>query len=385
MKTNKIKIGIHAADLCHDRIDGTRIYLMNMLKRFGTLEPNTRFHIYLKGKINPQLSFQIYPNYTLHESSFPFYWTQLKLPAFLKKTKPQVLWMPMHNLPRWRPRGIKTVITIHDLAFKMFPNLFPKKDLKLLNRLTDYAVKKADRIIAVSRSTQKDICQIYGIDPAKVRVIYHGYDKHIFHLPSQAQKNNVPAVKKKYQIPDNAPYIIYVGALQPRKNLGILVNAFERLKTIQYFSKFKLVLAGGEAWMTDDLKAQINISPQRENIILTGGFHTNDLPYLLWGSRAFVFPSLYEGFGIPIIEAMACGVPVVSAKNSSLTEVGGNACQYFDSKNSQDLAFKLREIFLNKGKKKKMIESGLERVKNFSWDKTARETYEYLEEIAQNR
>jgi len=316
----------------------------------------------------------------MHNSPFPFYWTQLKLPLLLKMTKPDVLWLPLHNLPYLRPKKTKTVITIHDLAFKIFPDLFPKKDLFLLNKLTNYAVKKADRIIAVSRSTKRDICQIYGVEPAKVRVIYHGYDSEIFHFPSKREKSNIPEIRKKYKIPDDSRYIIYVGALQPRKNLGVLVNAFERMKTGKSLNNHKLVLAGEEAWMVGELKKQIADSPFKKDIILTGGFQTKDLPYLLWGADAFVFPSLYEGFGIPILEAMACGLPVISAKNSSLAEVGGSCAVYFDSKNSQELVLRLREVLFNPDKKRKMIKEGLERVKYFDWDKTAQQTCNLLKE-----
>lgn len=384
MKQKRItpSIGVAAADLCQKRIDGTRIYIYNLLERFGRVAPETLFYIYLKGEINPDLRFKKYPNYLLRNKEFPLFWTQLKLPGLLKEDRPDVLWMPFHNLPAWRPRGVKTVITIHDLAFKLFPDLFPPKDLFLLNQLTAFAVKSADRIIAVSHSTARDITEIYGVPSHKIRVIHHGYNENLFHLPTKEEREQIPSVKDKYHIPDKAKYLIYVGALQPRKNLGILVSAFERIKTLHTFKDWKLVLAGSDAWMVDGLKTQIANSVWSKDIILTGHFAIPDLPYLLWGAEMFIFPSLYEGFGIPILEAMACGLPVITAKNSSLVEVAGNNAIYFDANRIDDLASCIKELNSSLDKRKELIKNGLEWVKHFSWDETARKTYEFLVETA---
>lgn len=375
-------IGVDAADLCYDRVDGTRIYIWNMLERFGKIAPETLFHIYLKGEANPKLVFKKYPNYEIKIAKSPLFWTQLRLPSLLKKTSPSVLWMPLHNLPFRRPKGLKTVVTIHDLAFKLFPDFFPKKDLVLLNRLTSYSVKNADKIIAVSRSTANDVNEIYGVPPHKIRVIYHGYDEKTYHLPGENEKARISEVQNKYRIIPGSKYIVYVGAIQPRKNLGILVSAFERLKTLHSFQDWKLVLAGADAWMYEGLRKQIGTSVWKKDIIVTGNFYTKDLPYLLWGAEIFVFPSLYEGFGIPILEAMACGVPVITAKNSSLVEVASNAAVYFDSRRVDDLASSIRDLNSNEAKKIELIKKGLDWVKKFSWDKTAQETYECLIETA---
>lgn len=379
-KTKNI-IGIDAADLCYKRIDGTRIYILNLLDHFGEIAPDAIFYIYLKGDLNPDLKFKIFPNYRIIKESFPFLWTQLKLPRMILRHTPNVLWMPLHNLPVLRPTRMKTVVTIHDLAFKIFPAFFPKKDLFLLNRLTNYAVSKASKIIAVSRSTAKDLTEMYGISPSKIKTIYHGYNEKLFHLPSAEEKNQIASVKKKYKIPENNKYLIYVGAIQPRKNLGILVSAFERIKTLQSFKDWKLVLAGSEAWMTEELKKQIETSTWKKDIIMTGNFTISDLPYLLWGAEFFVFPSLYEGFGIPILEAMACGVPVLSARNSSLIEVGGTAAVYFDPRKVDDLTTLIRTLADSPEKRNAMREKGLNWVKNFSWKETARKTYELLTEV----
>jgi glycosyltransferase involved in cell wall biosynthesis len=243
-------------------------------------------------------------------------------------------------------------------------------------------VKNADKIIAISRSTARDLNEMYGVPSYKIKVIYHGYDKNIFHLPGREELLKVGAVKEKYKIPPRAKYLIYVGAIQPRKNLGVLVSAFERIKTLHAFKDWKLVLAGSDAWLMDDLKKQIGDSIWRKDIIMTGNFAIKDLPYLLWGAELFVFPTLYEGFGIPILEAMACGVPVITAKNSSLVEAAGNNALFFDTGKIGDLAATIKELHSSDQKMKLLKNKGLAWVKNFDWDKTARETYECLMETA---
>ncbi len=384
MKKNSLAptIGIDAADLCSERIDGTRIYILNLLNRFGRIASDNLFDIYLNGKLNPRLAFTEYPNYQKFTAKASLLWTQTRLPRMLQKTNPDVLWMPLHNLPFWRPKGMKSVVTIHDLAFKLFPRFFPAKDLFLLNRLTAYAVRSADKIIAVSRSTARDLQEIYGVPPHKIKVIYHGYDEKLFHLPNEEEKREISHVKVKYKIPPNSRYLIYVGAIQPRKNLGMLVSAFERIKTLHTFKDWKLILAGSDAWLFEELKKQVKNSVWRKDIIFTGNFSIPDLPYLLWGAELFIFPSLYEGFGIPLLEAMACGLPILTAKNSSLVEVAGNNAIFFDPTKIDDLTTGIKELYANKTKREELFRGGLARVKNFSWDKTARETYQCLVETA---
>jgi glycosyltransferase involved in cell wall biosynthesis len=368
-----MRIAINAADLDHSRIDGTRIYIQNLLKNFGLQNREDRFLIYHKNKFNSQLIFPKFENYEIADMPFPFWWTQTRFAWEMWRTKPDILFMPMHSLPYFRSKKTKTVVTIHDLAFKFFPDHFPKKDLRRLNFFTDYAAANADKIIAISNSTKNDLLKIYPkIKEEKIKVIYHGYSKEIFNEEISLEKKK--AVKLKYGI--NFPrYIIYVGAIQPRKNINTLIDAFESIRKDNSYKDLGLVIAGGLGWLHGDIIKRIEGT---KNVIVTGKFETEKLPALLASACVSVYPSLYEGFGIPIIESMACGTPVICADNSSLHEVAGEASLLFDSISSQKLADELFKVLEDEKLRNALREKGLERVKSFSWEKCAKETLEWI-------
>jgi glycosyltransferase involved in cell wall biosynthesis len=369
-----MKIAIQAADLDSDRIDGTRVYILNLLKYFGKLDEASQFLVYHRNNFNPELTPPKFSNYKIIQKSFPFLWTQTRFASALWRDKPDVLWMPMMALPVIRRKKTKTVITVHDLAFKFFPEHFPKNDLRRLNLYCDYAIKNSAKIIAVSNSTKRDILRCYpSVLESKIKVIYHGFDRDIYEKERDISAEN--DLCKKLGI--SKKYILYTGALQPRKNLIRLINAFNEIK--KEGLGIQLVLAGGKAWMYEEIFKQIEKSPNKKDIINTGKLDFEDLGNLLRGASVFVYPSLYEGFGIPVLEAFAAKVPVILAKNSSLTEVGGDGALYFKTENVADLSCQIKKILSNEELAKSKIQAGYEHLKNFSWEKCARETLEYLE------
>ena len=368
-----MKIAVNAADLDHPRIDGTRIYIQNLLKNFGHLDKNDRFLIYHKNEFNPQLEFPVFENYEIIEKPFPFWWTQTRFALEIFRAKPDVLWMPMHSLPLSRPRKMKTVVTIHDLAFKFFPDHFPKKDLRRLNFFTDYAVKNADKLIAISNSTKTDLLNLYPkIKEGKIKVIYHGYDKELFRPNVSDQKIKIIISKFKIQ---NSKFILFIGTIQPRKNINTLLEVFEKLRRIEKYKNLGLVVAGSPGWLAENIAEKIKSVP---GAMMTGNFKTEDLPALLSAAEIFILPSLYEGFGLPILEAMACGTPVAAADNSSLREVLKDAGLLFDPYSSERIAKVLLEILENDKLRCDLRKKGLARAKDFSWEKCTRETLEWI-------
>ncbi|MFH0930100.1 MAG: glycosyltransferase family 1 protein [Candidatus Moraniibacteriota bacterium] len=368
-----MRIAINAADLDHPRIDGTRIYIQNLLKNFGLQNREDRFLIYHKKDFNPQLKFPIFDNYKIIKKPFPFWWTQTRFAWEMFCTKPDILFMPMHSLPFLHSKKTKTVVTIHDLAFKFFPDHFPKKDLKRLNFFTDYAVKNSDKIIAISNSTKNDLLKIYPkLKEDKIKVIYHGYDENLFNLDISEQE--IKRVNTKYKI-QNTRYLIFVSTIQPRKNIEMLLEAFKILRRKEAHKDLNLVIAGSEGWLAENIVEKIK---KTSGAIMTGKFETANLPALIAGAEVFVLPSLYEGFGLPVLEAMACGTPVAVADNSSLSEVAGNAGMLFDACSSDKIADALLEIIENEKLRNSLREKGLERVKSFSWEKCVKETLEWI-------
>jgi len=368
-----MRIAVSAADLDHLQIDGTRIYIQNLLKNFGLFNKKDRFLIYHKNNFNPQLEFPVFENYEIIKKPFPFWWTQTRFAWEIFHTKPDILWMPMHSLPFFRSKKTKTAVTIHDLAFKFFPESFPTKDLRRLNFFTDYAVGNSDKIIAISNSTKNDLLNIYPkIREEKIKVIYHGYDKELFNENISLDK--IQKINTKYDI-RNTRYIIFVGTIQPRKNIDILLEAFASLRQKEPYKNLGLVIAGSPGWMAENIIEKIKNTP---GVVMTGIFDTDDLPALVSGAETLVLPSLYEGFGLPVLEAMASGTPVVAADNSSLREVAGEAGLFFNPYLSENLTDLLIKILENDKLRNDLREKGLERAKNFSWEKCAKETLEWL-------
>jgi glycosyltransferase involved in cell wall biosynthesis len=395
-----MKIAIQAADLDSHRIDGTRVYILNLLKNFGKLDQSSRFLIYHKKNFNQELQPPEFPNYKIIQKNSFYIWTQTRFALEIWKDKPDVLWMPMQALTVLRRKDLKTVITVHDLAFKIFPGQFLKSDLRRLNFYADYAIKNSSKIIAVSESTKRDILKFYPkIREDKIKVIYHGFDESVF--SKRYSDCEIADVLEKYNIIDknqkskiNPPageagnqndnvkckinYLLYVGALQPRKNLILLVKAFEELKKKSNYDDLKLVLVGKPAWMADKILERIGKSEFAADIILTGQISFQDIYKIFQGAGVFVFPSLYEGFGIPILEAFASQMPVICANNSSLPEVAGDAALYFEDNNFQELANKIEKLLGSEELKKDLVVKGFLQLKNFSWEKCAEETLEYI-------
>ena len=373
-----MKIAIHAADLDHGRIDGTRVYILNLLKQFGKIAPHEDFLIYHKNIFNTELAPPKFANYkTKALGKFPS-WTHTRFAWEIFRDRPDALWVPLHNLPLLRRKDLKTIVTIHDLAFKFFPEYFTKWDLFKLNILSDHAVKKADKIIAISNATKQDILKIYpGVDEKKIKVIYHGFDGGLFgdEANENVSSDQVEKILKSYKL-EAQKYLLYVGAIQPRKNLIVLIEAFEKIKKLQ--PKLKLVFAGEKAWLCGGIAKKIENSDFKEDIVITGKVPFAQMPTLYRSAAVFVFPSLYEGFGMPILEAFASNVPVVLANNSCLPEVGGRAALYFEGGDSADLKRKILSLLENPTLKNEMIAKGKKRLEDFSWEKCAEQTLEVI-------
>lgn len=372
-----MKIAIHAADLDCNRVDGTRVYLLNMLKNFGMLAKEDSFFIYHKNEFNPLLTPPFFFNYEIKKESAPFFWTQTRFALDVWKDKPDVLWMPVHNIPILKRRGLKSVVTIHDLAFKKFPQYFPENDLKKLNRLVGMAVKRADHLIAISECTKKDLLEFFPeISEERISVVHHGFDTELFRggVSVEESENILASYKLKAK-----SYLLYVGAIQPRKDLGVLISAFAEIKKKR--PEMKLVFAGALAWSYESILQKIEESGLANDIIITGTVPFKHLPALYANASVFIFPSLYEGFGIPVLEAMASGVPVVCADASSLPEVGGDAALYFEPGNSNGLQTCIERILDDEALRQQLVAKGKVQAKKFSWEKCAEETLAVIKNL----
>lgn len=369
-----MRIVIQAADLDHPRIDGTRVYVRELLRRFGHLAPATSFVLYHRVAFNPTLAPPQFENYTEKRRPFPWAWMQTRFPWALVRHQYEKLFLPIQAAPFFVPRKTEVTVTIHDLAFKRYPETFPKLDRLKLAILLHRAVRRADKLIAVSQSTKDDLLHFFpALPPERIRVIAHGLDADFFGArisPAESQ-----AILSRYGLAPQS-YILHVGALQPRKNLVRLIQAFEIAKKSMF--EMKLVLAGEQAWLAETILAAREKSMYRDDIILTGRLHFEELRALYQSARLCVFPSLYEGFGLPILEAFASGIPVLTASNSSLREVAGRAALYCRADSISDIAEKLERLWSEEEIRNELVVRGREQVKKFSWEKCARETLDFI-------
>lgn len=350
---------------------GVSVYTFQLLHYFKKQSgKDIRFTVYLRNK----------PQEDMPEKSeffryavlpFPFLWSQVFLPfdLFLGK-KPDVFFSPAHYAPRFSP--VSTVVTVHDLSYFYYPDEFLREDLYKLKHWTAYSVKNAKKIIAVSQHTKQDLTQWYGIPENKIDVVYNGFSHH--------PDLNTYQVKGPASEKIN-PYILYVGTLQPRKNIITLVKAFRMFK--KTYPRFVLKIAGKQGWMTDVILKEMN-RYNKGDIELLGYVPDEKLNELYAHAFCFVMPSLYEGFGIPLLEAMSHGCPVVSSSSSSLPEIGADSSLYFDPKSEKDLYNQLIRLQQDRKLRSHLVEKGKERVRQFSWKKCGEETLHVLTNLNNN-
>lgn len=361
-------IGIDAneANLTPNRV-GINQYAFDLLHALNNLHQNRHhFVVYLKTPPLPDLP-QPGPALSYRVIPFPKLWTQTRLPVdlFFHSPRPDVFLSLTHYAPRWCP--VPSVVSIMDLGFLDSPQQFTTHDFNQLKSWTAYSVRHAAKIIAISEFTKTAVISAYHTSPSDIEVIYPSFDDQLFHPTSQ------PEVLAKYSI--SAPYFLFLGSLRPSKNIEGLITAFASLK----FDRYSLVIAGKKGWLYDQIFRRVADLHLEDKIIFTGFVPEAEVPVLMTMAAAFVMPSFVEGFGIPVLEAMACGTPVVISKIASLPEVAGEAGIYVDPHSTVSIAAGLATAV--GPKRRQFVTGGLHRVKSFSWTSSAAKTLEVLESI----
>ena len=275
------------------------------------------------------------------------------------------LLLPLKNVP--------TVLTVHDLIFRYLPEHHKPLNRWYLNWTMPLYCRRAGHIIAVSEATRRDIIDAYHIPPEKISVIYEAADPRF----EPQLRAVVEATRTRYHLPEQ--YLLYVGTIEPRKNLTRLLKVWEPLYQAREVPA--LVITGQRGWLSADFSAALENSPARTGVILTGYVQDGDLPALYSGAMAMVFPSLYEGFGLPPLEAMACGTPVLCSNASSLPEVVENAALTFDPTDEEAMAQALQQIARDTALRAMLKERGLCQAARFSWERAAQETMCVYEKV----
>lgn len=399
-------IGLDASRANRQRKTGTEWYSFYLIKNLAVIDQRNRYWLYVDEPPSLELKDAVKnnPNFTIKFLRWPFYafWTLGRLSLEMLIARPDVLFIPAHTLPLFYPR--RTVNTIHDIAFVREQNLYRSAKVKaripgsrrVLNVLikiitlgkyqsdsvdylywsTAFALRHARKIITVSDFTRQEILSLYPKAKAdKIKVIHNGYNDFLYQPLTETEKNQV--ILNKYGL--EAPYFLYVGRLEKKKNTPALIEALAILRENYPEVKEKLVLSGDASFGYDEVKYVIEEFDLGRDVLMTGWVKEEDLPYLFQSASAFVFPSKHEGFGIPVLQSLACGVPTIVSDLPVLREIAGDAVLYFDQNNIRSIAQAMARIVSDKDLRAELIAKGLERVKDFSWEKCAQETLKELE------
>jgi len=363
-------IGIDASRAALDERTGTENYSYNLIKSLISIDRKNRYVLYFD-KI-PQFFEINQPNVSTRLIRAPRFWTQGRLAWECFIRPPDILFVPAHTIPLLRRPNLKTVVTIHDLGAEYLAEYhrFPQKIY--LNWSTKYVASQATHLISVSNSTKKDLMATFSVPAKRISVVHEAVNTgHFF----PRTKHEIAQTRAKYGLAGK--YFLYVGTIQPRKNLFRLIEAFAKAKLEQT----DLVLAGSRGWLNEEIyKApeKFNIS---NHVRFLGFVPDEDLPALYSGAIGTTFPSLYEGFGLPILEAFACGCPVLTSEGGATEEVAENAAILVDPKDAKKITNGIKKLAGNQKFRQELIKKGLSRVKDFSWEKSAQEVLNVFERV----
>jgi len=367
-------IGIDGNEANVEKKVGISEYAFELLKCFSA--SSFKFIIYLKNSPRKELPEET--NRWRYRVVKPgALWTQLGLPfdLYSHKPRPDVFFTPTHYSPRFSP--IPTVMSVMDLSYVHYPELFNRSDLFQLMNWTSYSVRNAKKVFTISQSSKNDIIKIYNVSDNKVLVTYPG-------IKTTVQKTDLTMkdLEQKYGISNE--FILFVGTLQPRKNITKLIEAYSKLYAKEQFRKKKiqLIVIGKKGWQYESILSTPEKLGVEKQVKFLEFVDDDELSVFYKNALCFVLPSLYEGFGLPVLEAMKNDCPVITSNVSSLPEAGGDAALYIDPLNVDSIADTIEEVVNDPKLRTELIKKGQEHIKKFNWEKTAKETLKVLEEVA---
>lgn len=374
------------------RRTGVEEYTLGLLEELFKLDKKNKYILFFNSWKNPNFDFGFFsrfenvkikrlkiPNKILNLFFWYFNWPKIdKLVGDV-----DLVFMP--NIAFGNvSKKTKLIVTIHDLSFERYGEYFSRKRRWWHVFINPRKItKQADKIIAVSSSTKEDLISLYGINQEKIEMI-HSASQDKFKIINRNDKNLI-RVKEKYSLPYK--FILFLGTIEPRKNIIGIIKAYNMFcekaqkESNEELLKYKLIVAGEKGWSARETFLEIEKSPFRKNIHVINFVSDNDKEFLYNLASLFIYPSFFEGFGFPPLEAMKCGVPVICSNNSSLPEVVGNGAIMIDPDKPDEIAKSIEEIFFNRELRENLIKKGLENSKKFSWEKTAQKTLGLFEKI----
>ena len=360
-------IGVDASRSSVVQKTGTEYYSYELIKNI-VKNKAFNFRLYSKEKLQ-YISKQ--DNIEQKVMRFPKLWSQVRLSYEMLKNPPAVLFEPAHTIPVIHPKN--TIVTLHDIGFKYFPELYTPLERYYHDFCMRYSVKHSTKIIAISQATKSDLIKTYHAQEDKIVVIYHGFDREKYHVLKREEK-------KSEEIEALGDYIFFIGRLEAKKNVCNLIKAYKIFRE-KDDTNYKLVLAGRPGYKYEEIEEEINKVPSeiRQDIIELGYVGDEKAGELMRNASIFFFPSYFEGFGMPLVEAMACGVPVVASNTTSIPEILDGSGLISDPDNPKIFADNLYKLFQKKELREDFIKKGLRRSQQFSWEKCAKQTLDVIE------
>jgi len=368
-------VGIDASRAVADRPTGTETYSQRLIHALLRLDTENVFRLYFRSAPSPGH----FDGAELRVIPFPRLWTHLRLAWEMAVNPPDLLFVPSHVVPAVHPA--RTVVTIHDLGYLHFPSAHPWQQRFYLELSTRWSARAATHVLADSDATKADLVQHYGTAAEKITVAYPGIDES---LGPVKDRSRIQTSMQKYSI--SGDYFLFLGTLQPRKNLRRLVDAFARTVVKPGIPQLKLVLAGKTGWLCQNLTEYVASLGLTGRVVFPGYVADEDKAPLLSGALGFLFPSLHEGFGLPVLEAQACGCPVVTSTTSSLPEVAGEGALLVDPQDVDAIAAAVTRLARDPGLREDLQAQGLGNVERFSWKACAETVLRVMErELCQGR
>lgn len=377
---------------------GIQYYLLELIRAINVDNPDVDMSFYLGSKLKVKKEFyqkiaslpinklyykpmaQSVFDRTKNKKGFSFFFSAIALPILpISKAKSifdaktdifhqtDILSIPFSG-------KCKSILTVHDIIPRMFPKLFPKDVYEPFIEIVKQNVSKAKHIVADSQNTKDTLSFFFNVKPERISVVYAGISDLYKPIEDRKELDNV---KQKYNLPEN--YLLFLGTIEPRKNIVRILKAFNQVR--QIVDDTKLVICGRYGWEAEDVYAIYEELGLRDKVIFTGYIEDSDKPAIYSGARALVFPSLYEGFGLPPLESMACGTPVITSDRASLPEIVGDAAILVDPYKVDEIADGISKIVMDEKLNKELSEKGKDRASTFSWQNTAKQTIEVYKNL----
>lgn len=370
-----LNIAVNTRLLRPNRLEGIGWFTWESFRRIAANHPEVTFHFLFDEKPSPEF---IPSDNVVAHTIFPparrrflfKWWFDYSVPSLLKKINADLFVSP-DGFASMRT-DVPQLIVMHDLNFEHHPELLPPKITEFYQKNFPRFAAKADRIATVSEYSKKDIARHYTVPSHKIDVVYNGVNA--LFQPLSAEK--VQAVRD--QISEGNPYFVYVGSLNPRKNISRLLRSFDVFKTDTQ-ADHKLVIVGEQMWKGSELEEVLKAMQHRKDIVFTGRLEPQSLSEVVCAAQAMTFIPLFEGFGIPVVESFAAGVPLITSNVTSLPEVAGDAALLVDPKSISEVVGAMKRIKADEGLRETLIEKGKERVQAFSWDLTAEKLWKSIE------